>query len=130
VLAGHVPIAIASAALLTPHVQSGKLVPIAVTSAHRVAQLPNVPTIAELGVPGFEAYSWWGVNGPAGVPPAIVAKMHKAYAQALQSPAVKEKLEQQGVQLRISSPVGYQKIIEHEVNTWSAVVKANRIKAD
>lgn len=130
VLAGHVPLAIGSAALLTPHVQSGKLVPIAVTSAHRAAQLPNVPTLAELGVPGFEAYSWWGVNGPAGVPPAILAKMHKAYAQALQTPAVKERLEQQGVTLKLSPPGEYQKFIEHEVETWSAVVKANGIKSE
>jgi tripartite-type tricarboxylate transporter receptor subunit TctC len=130
VLAGHVPLAIGSAALLSPHVQSGKLVPIAVTSAQRAAQLPNVPTLSELGVHGFAAYSWWGVNGPAGVPPAIVAKMHKAYAQALQTPSVKEKLEQQGVQLRISSPEEYQRFIESEVGTWSAVVKANGIKSD
>jgi tripartite-type tricarboxylate transporter receptor subunit TctC len=129
-LAGHVPVAIASAALLTPHVLSGKLRPIAVTSAERFAGLPNVPTLAELGVTGFSAYSWWGVNGPAGVPPAIVAKMHKAYADALRSPAVKEKLEQQGVTLRISSPEEYQRFIENEVTTWAQVVKANNIKSE
>lgn len=130
VLAGHVPLAIGSAALLTPHVQSGRLRGIAVTSAQRAPQLPDVPTLGELGVSGFAAYSWWGVNGPAGVPPAIVAKMNKAYAQALQTPAVKEKLEQQGVSLRISSPEEYQRFIEHELDTWSAVVKANGIKSD
>ena len=130
VVAGHVPLAIGSAALLTPHVQSGKLRPIAVTSAQRAPTLPNVPTLAELGVTGFAAYSWWGVNGPAGVPPAIVAKMNKAYAQALQTPAVKEKLEQQGVSLRLSSPEEYQRFIEHELDTWSAVVKANGIKSE
>jgi len=130
VLAGHVPLAIGSGALLSPHVISGKLRPIAVTSAERFSALPNVPTLAELGVTGFAAYSWWGVNGPAGVPPAIVAKMHKAYAEALRSPAVKEKLEQQGVTLRVSSPEEYQRFIEHEVATWAAVVKANGIKPE
>jgi len=129
-LAGHVPIAIASAALLTPHVKAGRLRPIAVTSAERFAGLPDVPTLAELGVTGFSAYSWWGVNGPAGVPPAIVAKMHKAYADALRTPAVKDMLEQQGVTLRISSPEEYQRFIEHELTTWSAVVKANNIKPE
>ena len=130
VLAGHVPLAIGSAALLTPHVQSGKLRPIVVTSAQRHPTLPNVPTLAESGVPGFEAYSYWGVNGPAGVPPAIVAKMNKAYGDALRSPAVKEKLEQQGVILRISSPEEYQKFLEHELATWSQVVKENKIRPD
>jgi tripartite-type tricarboxylate transporter receptor subunit TctC len=130
VLGGHVPLAIGSAALLTPPVQAGRLVPIAVTSAQRTPQLPNVPTLSELGVTGFAAYSWWGVNGPAGVPPAIVAKMHKAYTQALQTPSVKEKLEAQGVDLRLSSPEEYQRFIEHELSTWSDVVKRNGIKPD
>ena len=129
-IAGHVPLGIGSAALMTPHVQAGRLRPIAVTSAQRYPTLPDVPTLAELGVTGFEAYSWWGVNGPAGVPPAIVAKMHKAYADALRSPAVKKLLEDQGVMLKISTPEEYQKFIEKEIATWSQVVKANNIKSE
>jgi tripartite-type tricarboxylate transporter receptor subunit TctC len=129
-LAGHIPLGIGSAALLTPQVQAGRLKPIAVTSAQRYPTLPDVPTLAESGVAGFEAYSWWGVNGPAGVPPAIVAKMNKAYADALRSPAVKAQLEQQGVIIKASSPEEYQKFIEHELATWAQVVKANNIKPD
>jgi tripartite-type tricarboxylate transporter receptor subunit TctC len=129
-LAGHVPLGIGSAALLTPQVQAGRLRPIVVTSAQRYPTLPDVPTLAESGVPGFEAYSWWGVNGPAGVPPAIVAKMNKAYAEALRTPSVKKQLEDQGVILKMSSPEEYQKFVEKEITTWAQVVKENNIKSE
>jgi tripartite-type tricarboxylate transporter receptor subunit TctC len=129
-IAGHVPVAIASTALLSPHVAAGKLRAIAVTSAERFSAIPNVPTLQELGVQGIDSNSWWGLNTTAAVPPAIIAKMHKAFADALNKPEVREKLVQQGVILKMSSPEEYQKFLASELSTWAQVVKTNKIQSE
>jgi len=128
-IAGNVPIAIGSAALLSPSVKAGRLRPLAVTSQQRFAPIPDVPTIGELGVPEFASDSWWGLNAPAATPPAIIAKMRKAFADALRRPDVEDKLTAQGVVLRLSSPEEYQRFLEHEVKQWAQVVKENHISA-
>jgi tripartite-type tricarboxylate transporter receptor subunit TctC len=128
-VAGHVPIAIGSAALMSPSVKAGRLRALAVTSSQRFAAIPDVPTIAEQGVPEFASDSWWGLNAPARTPPAIIAKMRKAFSDALRTPAVEEKLTQQGVVLRLTTPEEYQRFLEHEVGQWAQVVKANKISA-
>ena len=84
-IAGHVPVAIASVALFSPHIKSGKLNALAVTSAKRATQLPDAPTVSELRVPGFEAEAWWGLLAPAKTPPEIVARMNAAMVEALNS---------------------------------------------
>ena len=126
-IAGHVPIAIASIALLSPHIKSGALRPLAVTSAKRVAQLPDTPTVSELGVPGFDAVSWWGLLAPAKTPPEIVARMNAAMAEALNDPLVKQNLSEQGVDYRLSSPDEFGRFVENEVHRWAKVVKDNNI---
>lgn len=129
-IAGHVPIAIGTAALLSPHVKSGKLRSIALTSPQRFAPMPEVSTVAEQGVPGFEAEAWWGVHTTAGTPAPIVAKMNKALADALRSPAVQEKLTAQGMVLRTSSPQDFHKFLENEVSRWGKVVKDHNVKPE
>jgi tripartite-type tricarboxylate transporter receptor subunit TctC len=126
-VAGHVPVAIGSAALMNPSVKAGRLRAIGVTSPQRFAPMPDVPTIAEQGVPGFDSEAWWGLHAPAGTPAPIIAKMHKAFSDALRSPAVMEKLTAQGVVLKTSSPQDYQKFLENEVTRWAKVVKDNKI---
>jgi tripartite-type tricarboxylate transporter receptor subunit TctC len=126
-VAGHVPIAIGSAALMNPSVKAGRLRAIGVTSPQRFAPMAEVPTISEQGVPGFDSEAWWGLHAPAGTPAPIIAKMHKAFSDALRGPAVMEKLTPQGVVLRTSSPQEYQKFLENEVTRWAKVVKDNKI---
>lgn len=126
-IAGHVPIAIGSAALMNPNVKAGKLRAIGVTSPQRFGPIPDVATISEQGVPGFDSEAWWGLHAPAGVPAPIIAKMHKAFAAALKTPAVEEKLTAQGVVLRLSSPEDFARFLENEVTRWSKVVKENKI---
>jgi tripartite-type tricarboxylate transporter receptor subunit TctC len=128
-VAGHVPLAIASTALFSPHIQAGSLRPLAVTSATRVKQLPDVPTIAELGIPGYDAVSWWGLLAPAKISPDLVARMHAATAKALQDPRVKQALTEQGVDYVLSSPDEFGKFIASEVTRWAKVIKANNIVA-
>jgi tripartite-type tricarboxylate transporter receptor subunit TctC len=126
-IAGHVPVAIGSAALMNPHVKAGKLRPLAVTSPQRFAPMGEVPTISEQGVPNFDSEAWWGLHVPAGTPQPIIQKMHKAFSEALRSPAVQEKLTAQGVVLKTTSPQEFQKFLENEVGRWGKVVKANKI---
>jgi tripartite-type tricarboxylate transporter receptor subunit TctC len=126
-VAGHVPIAIGSAALMSPHVKAGKLRAIGVTSPQRFAPLGDVATIAEQGVPNFDSEAWWGLHVPTGTPAPIIAKMHKAFSEALRTPAVQEKLTAQGVVIKTSSPEEFAKFLQNEVTRWSKVVKDNKI---
>ena len=128
-IAGHVPVAMATYALWAPHIASGRLRALAVTSPRRMAQLPDVPTVAELGVPGFEAEAWWGVLAPAGTPPAIVARMNAELTKALKVPAVQERLTQMGVLVASSSPEELGKFVAGEVDRWAKVVRDHKIKA-
>jgi len=126
-IGGHVPLAIASIALFSPHIQSGTLRPLAVTSAKRHAQLPDTPTMAELGLAGFDAESWWGLLAPARTPRDIIDRMHAATTKALQDPTVKRGLTEQGVDYELSSPEALQSFVEREVARWAQVIKENRI---
>jgi tripartite-type tricarboxylate transporter receptor subunit TctC len=128
-VAGHVPVAIASAALLGPYIKDGRLRAIAVTSPTRFPQLPNVPTISEQGLPRFDAESWWGLLAPAKTPALILARMHDEMAKALRQPVVQERLEPQGLVFYISSPDALGNLIESEIARWAKVVKENKITA-
>ena len=128
-VAGHIPVTMATYALWAPHLSSGKLRPLAVTSPKRMAELPDVPTLQELGVPGFEAQAWWGMLAPAGTPDAIVNKMNAAVAKALQEPTVKERLQQMGVVITASSPSDLDRFVKQEVDKWGKVVRDNNIQA-
>ena len=126
-VAGHVPIAIASIALFSPHIKSGSLRALAVTSAKRATQLPDTPTVSEVGVPGFDAEAWWGLLAPAKTPPEIVARMNAAMVDALNDPMVKQGLSEQGVDYRLSAPDDFGRFVENEIKRWAKVVKDNNI---
>ena len=128
-IAGHVPITLATYALWAPHLASGRLRPLAVTSAKRMAQLPAVPTLAESGVPGFAAEAWWGVLAPAGTPPAMIGRMNAEVAKVLKIPAVQERLTQMGVAITASAPDELGRFVAGEVSRWGKVVRDNKIKA-
>ena len=126
-IGGHVPVAIASIALFSPHVKAGKLTALAVTSAKRASQLPDAPTVGELRIPGFDAEAWWGLLAPAKTPPEIIAAMHAAMIDALQDPLVKQGLSEQGIDYRLSSPEAFGRFVESEITRWAKVVKDNNI---
>jgi tripartite-type tricarboxylate transporter receptor subunit TctC len=128
-IAGHIPVSLATYALWAPHIASGRLRALAVTSPKRMAQLPDVPTVSEQGWPNFEAQAWWGMLGPANLPAHIVSKMNAEMAKALKIPAVQERLTEMGVQVMASSPEDFGKFIGTEVNRWGKVVRENGIKA-
>ena len=128
-VAGHVPVSIASVALFAPHIQSGKLRALAVTSAKRFASLPDVPTVIESGLPGMEADAWWGVFAPAKTPAPVIARMNVEFASALRNPGVNEKLVGQGLVMTLSQPPELGKFVANEVERWGKVVRENRITA-
>ena len=128
-IAGHVPLMIGTIFLAKPQIDAKMLVPLAVTSATRSPRLPDVPTVAEQGVPGFESVAWWGVLAPAGTSPAIIAKLNEELAKALKTPEVAEKLSAQGMEIVGSKPEALQSLVQSEITRWAKVVKDNKIKA-
>ena len=128
-IAGHVPLMIGTIFLAKPQIDAKMLVPLAVTSPKRSPRLPDVPTVAEQGVPGFESVAWWGVVAPAGTPPAIIARLNDELVKALKTPEVAEKLSAQGMDVVGSKPEALQILVQSEITRWSKVVKDNKIKA-
>ena len=128
-IAGHVPLMIGTVFLAKPQIDAKMLVPLAVTSAKRSPKLPDVPTVAEQGVPGFESVAWWGMVAPAGTPPAIIDKFNEELVKALKTPEVAEKLSAQGMDVVGSKPEVLQSFVQVEIARWAKVVKENKIKA-
>ena len=129
-IAGHVPLSIGSVFVTKPHIDSKRLRPLVVTTDKRSAQLPDVPTLAESGYPGFNAPAWWAVLAPAKTPADIVARVNAEINKALQLPDVAAKLAAQGIVINIGTPAAAQAFVEKQMDTWAQVVKANNIKAD
>lgn len=112
------------------HVRSGKLVPLAVTTAKRSPELPNVPTIAEAGVPGYEATSWFGMLAPAATPAPIVAKLNAALVKVLAQPETKKKINDQGAEAYSETPAEFAAFIQKESVKWGKVVRESGAQAD
>ena len=113
-----------------PHIKAGKLRALAVTSATRSSALPDTPTIAESGLPGFEASSWFGVLAPAGTPPAIIARLNAEIGAWLASAEAKEKMLALGANIGGGSPEDFARHIAAETAKWQKVVKASGAKVD
>jgi tripartite-type tricarboxylate transporter receptor subunit TctC len=127
-LGGQVELAVGSEFLVKPHVDSGSVIPLVITTAKRSASLPNVPTISESGYPGFSAPAWWAVLAPGKTPPAVVDAMNKALNKALKTPAVAEKFKAQGIQIIGGTPEAAQDFIGKQIGIWGKFVIENNIK--
>lgn len=128
-VAGHVPLIAGTVFLISPQVDGKNLIPLAVTSAKRIAKYPDVKTIAEQGFPGYESVAWWGIFAPAKTPPAIINAMNAALVKVLNEPAVRDKLVAQGMEIVASNPAELSKFVDVEIDRWAKVIRDNKIKA-
>lgn len=130
VMSGQVQLFVSSIPTLLPHIKSGKMRAIAVTSSKRVDDLPQVPTIAESGFKDFEAATWFGVLGPANLPKEIVGKLNADINKALRDSSLKKKLEEQGADVMGSTPEAFAKLIRDDMIHWGKVVRESGAKVD
>jgi len=129
-LSGQVAIMFDNLPSALPHVKAGKLRPIAVTSAKRSPELPDIPTVAEAGVPGFEATSWFGMFAPAGTPPAIVNQLNAVMVKALNDPDIRKKISDQGAEPHPEKPAEFAAFIQAESVKWGKVVRDSGASLD
>ncbi len=130
VMAGHVDFGFQTALSALPHMKVGKLKPLAVAAHERLALMPDVPTMAEAGYPGFEVSSWNGLFAPAGTPPAIIGKLHREMVKIVAMPDVRAKLLAQAATPIGSSPEQFRAFVKAEIERWAKVVKAADIRID
>jgi tripartite-type tricarboxylate transporter receptor subunit TctC len=129
-IGGQVQLYVSSIPTLIGHIKGGKMRAIAVTSAKRADDLPQVPTIAESGYKGFEAVTWFGIAGPANLPKEIVAKLNADINKALQAPDLQKKLGDQGADVAGSTPEQFAKLIRDDIARWGKIVKESGAKVD
>jgi tripartite-type tricarboxylate transporter receptor subunit TctC len=129
-VAGHADVLFNGMLATYPHVQNGRLRLIAVSSSKRVAAIPDVPAVAESGVPGFETGSWQGMLAPPGTPREIVARLNAEVSRILNAPDMKEKLATQGADVLTMTPEQFGAFIKNEIARWAQVVKASGAKFD
>ena len=129
-LGGHIQLTFSQPPVVLPHLRSGKVKALAITSAARLAALPEFPTIAESGLAGYAATSWQGVVAPAGTPRAIIAKLHEEITRALRSPDIGGRLAAEGSAAGGLTPDEFAIYIRREIEKWAKVVKESGAKAD
>jgi tripartite-type tricarboxylate transporter receptor subunit TctC len=128
-IAGQIDGVVDNPPTVLPHIEAGRLRPLAVAAKARMALLPDVPTAAEAGVANYEASSWFGVVAPAGTAPAIIARLHREIAAAVRSPAMQERFAKSGARLVGNSPSEFAEQIRTERTKWGEIIKAANIKA-
>jgi tripartite-type tricarboxylate transporter receptor subunit TctC len=130
VLSGESHIIFATLPAMMPHIRSGRVVAPAVTTARRSPALPNVPTIAESGVPGFDVSSWAGVVAPAGLDRRLLQRIHTDFVEAIGSPLVRERLAAEGAEPVGNSPEQFGAFIKAELVKWAKAVKQAGAQVD
>jgi tripartite-type tricarboxylate transporter receptor subunit TctC len=129
-LAGQTSLMFANMPTVIQYVRGGKLRPLAVTGAKRSSAAPDIPTVAESGIPGFEVTAWYGVSAPAKTPRAIVDRLNSEIVRALNSPDLRERLKSQGADPVGNTPEQYTVFIQDEIAKWAKVIQAAGIKGE
>jgi len=129
-LAGQVQVTVGVVNQLIPHIRAGKLKALGVTTRKRLAQMPDVPTLDEAGVPGYESEIWLGLAAPAGTPPAIIEQINQAVRKAMASADVIGKLQSQGIDVMVSSPDQMRQRGLEDLKRWGDIIRTAGIKVD
>ena len=129
-LSGQVQMAFENPPALLPHIQAGRLRALAVAGSKRSASLPDLPTVAEAGLPGYDVAVWFGIFAPAGTPQPVVARLHKDIAAALASPDIKTRMDGFGAEIIGTGPEQFDAHLRAEIPKWAAIIKAANVKVD
>jgi tripartite-type tricarboxylate transporter receptor subunit TctC len=129
-IGGHVALGIVDPPSAMAAIQSGQLVTVAITSAKRFSRLPDIPTLDESGLPGFESNGWFGIVAPAGTPPEAIAKLNAAFVTVLKDPEVEERIRALGSEPMPMTPPEFGAFIARELDKWLKVVQAGGVKAN
>jgi tripartite-type tricarboxylate transporter receptor subunit TctC len=130
VLSGEVPLGIFGLAPALPHIKSGKLRAIAVTSVKRSTVLPDTPTVAESGYPGFASVQWFGLAAPAGTPSAVVSRLNEGVVGILKDPKIAKRLEALGAEVVADTPEQFAQYIKQDAKRWSSIINDSGIKLE
>ena len=123
-IGGHVAIMSIPVGDAVPHVRAGKLRALGMSSSKRISAAPEIPTIAEAGLPGYESVTWFGLLVPAGTPPEIITRLHRESVAVLRSPSFKERMAADGIEVVGNTPAEFAAFIKSETVKWAAVVKS------
>jgi len=129
-LGNQVPLMFSNLPTLLPHIRSGKLRGIAVSSLERAPSAPELPTVAESGLPGFEALTWFGLYAPAGTPPEAIAKLEQGVKQALEDPQLRAKMGEQGMKLEGRGSAAFREYMQSESVKWGGLIRKSGIKPE
>ena len=129
-ISGQVQVMVATASLALPHTAAGRVRALAVTSAKRIPARPELPTVAESGVPGFDFSTWYGVLAPAGTPRAIVDKLNEEITRIMDDPETQRRFAGEGLDVLKSTPAEFAAFIARDIGKWAKVVKATGLHAD
>ena len=130
VLGSQIPMAIITASSAAPHIKSGKLIALGITSAERTVQLPNIPTVAEQGYPGYQINQWHGLLVPAKIPIALQNKIYENILKIVQTPEIKEKLISMGYTPAYDDPTVFGKLVHYDIDRFSSLTKLIGLKSD
>ncbi|MCB2002649.1 MAG: tripartite tricarboxylate transporter substrate binding protein, partial [Rhodoferax sp.] len=130
VLSGQVPLAVVDLPSALQHIKAGKLIAYGVTSPQRLPMLPDVPTVAEAGLPGYDSTGWFGVVAPAGTPPAIIARLNAEITAALNDETIKTNMRNLGVEPAPGTVASFEAYIKAETDKWARVIKTANIKLE
>jgi tripartite-type tricarboxylate transporter receptor subunit TctC len=130
VAAGQVPFQLNSMPAVMGHVNAKRLRALAVSGAKRSKAAPNLPTMAEAGVPGYDYVTWYGLLAPAATPRPVIARLNTSVRKALDTPDIRDKLEQQGVETEASTPEAFGQIVSNDIEKWRKIITTAKIKAE
>ena len=129
-IAGHVSLMFDLVLTAAPHIKSGAARGLAVTGAQRSAVLPDLPTVAESGLPGYEVSAWFGIFAPAGVPQPVAKRLNAEFVKVMREPDLKQRLASLGADPLTSTPEEFSNYLRSEIEKWAKVVKASGMKVD
>ena len=129
-MGGQIDLTFATYTASAPALKAGRARAIAVTSRKRLAMLPDLPTVAESGVPAYDAAGWWGYAAPAGTPAPVLSRLHLEIGKALAAPALRAAMEAEGVEVIGSTPQQFADFVRDEIGVWAQVIRTSNIRAD